>query len=482
MSAVETAPWVPRTESGPRLRHTAEGWWLERAGPVTPLAPLCGDVEVDVAVIGGGFSGLWTAWWLGAHEPGLRVAVLDSGLCGHGPSGRNGGFLNSYWYSAGNLVDRYGVAAAGAIARAGDEVVSGVVNWCKEQRVDADVRPVGHLVVSTAPAQDGTWSRAIEACRQLGAEDQYVALGPDRVQAICASPVFRGGALMRAAGTVDPARLALGLRERLVGRGTLVFERSAVRRLGSMPAGVELHTDGGRVRARSAVLTSGAAGAGAGPLRRRFTVASSHIALTEPVPDVLERVGWTGGEAISDARSYLHYFRPTDDGRILFGWAGGRMAYGARVHGRVEVDPEVIAATRRHLVRFFPDLEGRAVTHAWGGPIDVSPTHLPAFGTLPGGRVHYGVGYTGNGVGPSWLGGRILASLALDRRDEVTRLALVEPPPTRVPPEPFRFVGGSLIRRAFLRKEDAEERGQRADPLTALVADIPRRLGIHIGR
>lgn len=482
MSAVGTAPSAARARAEPRLRHTAEGWWLERAGPITPLAPLDGDVAVDVAVVGGGFSGLWTAWWLGVHDPGLRVAVLDSGLCGHGPSGRNGGFLNSYWYSAGNLVDRYGAAAAGDIARAGDEVVPGVVRWCEEQGVDADVRAVGHLVVSTAPAQDGAWSRAIDACRELGAADEYVALSPGRVQAICASPVFRGGALMRAAGTVDPARLALGLRERLVASGTLVFERSAVRRLTSTHGGVELRTDGGRVRAGAAVLTAGAAGAGAAPLQGRFTVASSHIVLTEPVPEVLERMGWTGGEAISDARSYLHYFRPTDDGRILFGWAGGRMAYGARLRGRIEVDPKVIARTRRDLVRFFPDLEGYAVTHAWGGPIDVSPTHLPAFGTLPGGRVHYGFGYTGNGVGPSWLGGRILASLALDRRDEVTRLALVEPPPARVPPEPFRFVGGSLIRRAFLRREAAEERGQQTDPVTALVTDIPRRLGVHIGR
>jgi glycine/D-amino acid oxidase-like deaminating enzyme len=213
-----------------------------------------------------------------------------------------------------------------------------------------------------------------------------------------------------------------------------------------------------------------------------MTVASSHIVLTEPVPDVLEELNWTRGEAVTDARAYLHYFRTTRDQRIVFGWAGGQMAYGARLGGRVEVDPRVAAQAHRDLVRFFPALAGRRLTHAWGGPIDVSPTHLPFFGTAPGGRVHYGAGYTGNGVGPSRLGGRILASLALDRRDDDSRLALVEPEPVRVPPEPLRYLGGQIIRRAFLRKEAREERGQAVDRLTTLLADVPRRIGVHVGR
>jgi glycine/D-amino acid oxidase-like deaminating enzyme len=172
--------------------------------------------------------------------------------------------------------------------------------------------------------------------------------------------------------------------------------------------------------------------------------------------------------------------RTTQDGRIAFGWGGGTMGFGARRSGRLELDRGVIDRTRASLLRFFPQLEGRRVTHAWGGPIDVSPTHLPIFGSR--GRVHHGFGFTGNGVGPTYLGGEILARLALDRRDERTALAIVEPGRKLFPPEPFRYVGGSVIRRALLRKDAAEDEGREPDAATAFIAALPRRLGLHLPR
>ena len=202
--------------------------------------------------------------------------------------------------------------------------------------------------------------------------------------------------------------------------------------------------------------------------------------LTEPVPDVLEELGWTGGEAVCDSRTMLHYLRATRDGRIAFGWGGGRMGYSGRRLERLELDRRVAEQVRVDLLRFFPQLRDRAVTHAWGGPIDVSPTHLPIFGSR--GAVHHGYGFTGNGVGPSYLGGEILARLALDRRDELTRLAIVEPDRKLFPPEPLRWAGGSLIRRALIRRDEAEDKGRSADPVTTLVASLPRRLGLHLPR
>ena len=172
--------------------------------------------------------------------------------------------------------------------------------------------------------------------------------------------------------------------------------------------------------------------------------------------------------------------RTTADGRIVFGWGGGTMGFGSRASERLELDADVVERTRESLVRFFPQLRERAVTHAWGGPIDVSPTHLPIFGSR--GRVHHGFGFTGNGVGPSYLGGEILARLALDRRDERTSLAIVEPDRKLFPPEPFRYVGGSLIRRALVRKDSAEDSGRRPGAMAALVAGLPRRLGLRLPR
>jgi glycine/D-amino acid oxidase-like deaminating enzyme len=211
-------------------------------------------------------------------------------------------------------------------------------------------------------------------------------------------------------------------------------------------------------------------------------VTSSHIVLTEPVPDVLEEVGWTGGECITDCRTMLHYFRTTPDGRIAFGFGGGRISFNGGLHGRVEVDPEVVAMAAERLRAYFPALEGREITHAWGGPIDVSPTHLPLVMPLRGGRAFVTAGYTGNGVGPANMVGRVMASLALDRRDEPSQLAIVDPSPHRVPPEPFHWIGGSLIRRGIMSKENAEANGHRPNLLATAIAKVPELIGFHIGR
>jgi glycine/D-amino acid oxidase-like deaminating enzyme len=239
-------------------------------------------------------------------------------------------------------------------------------------------------------------------------------------------------------------------------------------------------TPWGRVRAGHAVLAVNSATASFSGFRLAHAVASSHIVLTEPVPDVLEELGWTGGEPIADGRTLLHYFRTTRDGRIAFGWGGGRMGFGGRRLGMLEVDPRAARKARADLLRLFPQLAGRRITHAWGGPIDVSPTHLPIFGSR--GRVHHGFGFTGNGVGPSYLGGEILARLALDRRDELTRLALVDPERKLMPPEPVRWAGGTAIRAALVRADAAEDEGRRPGPVTRLVAGLPRRLGLRLPR
>ncbi len=289
---------------------------------------------------------------------------------------------------------------------------------------------------------------------------------------------------MPEAAAVQPARLALGLRASLLARGVAIHEHTRATRIGPEPgAGVVVETAAGaRVRARTAVLAINASAAAVRPMRSRLAVSSTHMIVTEPVADVLAELGWSGGECISTARRYLHYFRTTDDDRIAFGWGGGRLAYGARLGRRVELDPEIATRLRAEIVRFFPALRGRRIDAAWGGPVDVSPTHLPCIGSLAGGRIHYVVGFTGNGVGPAHLSGAILAALALDQRNQLTRLGLVEPRQPPVPPEPFRYLGGNLVRSALLHKEDREDVGRAGGALSELVIGIPGRLGIHVGR
>jgi glycine/D-amino acid oxidase-like deaminating enzyme len=387
------------------------------------------------------------------------------------------------WFSLPNMRGRWGDAGALAVARAAQAAATEIGEFCAEEEVDAWYTPGGYLQVSTAEAHDSKWAEALTACQELGVGDAIQPLTPAQVAERCASPAFRGGAFYPDAATVQPARLALGLRERLRERGVEVYERSSVTRLAGSSHGVEAHTAGGVVRARSAVLAVGAAAkAPGGPLRNSLTVASSHIVLTEPVPELLEEVGWTGGECITDSRALIDYFRTTPDGRIAFGWGGGRIAMGARLHGRSEIDAEVVSQAASHLWDYFPGLEGCAITHAWGGPIDASPTHLPLVLPLRGSRTFVAAGYTGNGVGPSHMVGRTLASLILDRRDDPSRLAFVDPSPPRMPPEPFHWLGGEAIRAGILRKENAELAGGTPDPISSLVSRIPQLIGFHIGR
>ncbi len=482
------------------MKHTRHGYWLEEAGDVTPVPELVGSVSADVVVVGGGYTGMWAAWQVKQLEPEASVVLLEGDVCGFGPSGRNGGFCNVMWFSLPNMRERWGDARGLAVAHAARDAIAGVESFCREQGVDAWFRRGGYLQVSTAPAHDGVWDEALAVCAELGDENAGQALGRVEVAERCASPAFRGGAFYPDAATVQPARLALGLRDRLLAAGVEIHERSPVRRLSAdwrfVPpiggktvqhraggGGMIAETEYGTVLAGAAIVAiGGAAKAPGAPLRDALTVTSSHIVLTEPVPELLEEIGWTGGECITDSRALIDYFRTTPDGRIAFGWGGGRITMGARMRGRSELDPEVISATAARLREYFPGLAGRRITHAWGGPIDASPTHLPIVMPLRGGSAFAAAGYTGNGVGPSHMVGRVLASLALDRRDDYSRLPFVDPAPQRVPPEPFHWLGGETIRRALVSKENAELSGRRPKPVTEVVTKIPKLIGFHIGR
>ena len=457
--------------------HDGHGWWLREAGGAEPVAPAAGDLEADVVIVGGGYAGMWTAWNL--LDQGAEVVLLEADVCGHGPSGRNGGFCETLWSNLPSLRERFGDERALAACEASSESVRAIGAWCEAEGVDAWFRQSGFVETSTSTAQDAVIEEILAAAAAV-APGKVEPLDAAAVQARCASPRFRRGLFVPDDATVHPARLALGLRRRLLERGAALHEGSRVRALRATgPRAVVAETDQARVRAGAAILTVNAATRAVKPLRGRLSVTSSHIVLTEPVPDVLEEIGWTGGESITDARTFLHYFRTTPDGRILFGWGGGRLAFGARLDGRIEVDAHVAGEVHRHLVDYFPALRGRAITHAWGGPIDVSPSHLPQIGTLEDGPVHYAFGFTGNGVGPSHLAGRVLAGLATGAGDRRLALDVAGSP---VPPEPLAWLGGMVVRGAFLRAERLQAEGRRPDPLTRAVCAAPRALGIHVSR
>jgi glycine/D-amino acid oxidase-like deaminating enzyme len=442
-------------------------WWLDEAPPDPEAPALAGDASADVAVVGAGYTGLWTALELKRRDPALRVTVLEAAHVGYGPSGRNGGFLETYWCALPRVRSRLGDVAALALARASEGVLPAV----EELGEDVWLRRGGMLEVSTTPAQDEAVEHAIRTAEELGV--------PERARPVEAgiSPAFRRGVRFPDAATVQPARLVRALRRAAVAAGVELYERSRV----TAVRDGEVATAHGRLRAREIVVATNAWMSGWGPVRGRLAPFGSYVVLTEPVPGLLAEIGWTGGEAIADGRMFLHYFRTTEDGRVLMGSGSGPIGRAGRVDGRFFDDAPTVARAEVGLRRLLPGLAAAKVERAWGGPIDVSSDQLPFFATVSGVRIHYGVGYSGNGVGPSWIGGKILASLVLGTDDEWSRLPLAGRTPPRLPPEPVGYLGGAAVRRAILAVEAADEQGRRAGLLARGVAALPGLLGMRVG-
>jgi len=431
--------------------------------------------------VGGGFTGLWTALALRERSPDVDVVLLEGDFCGAGPSGRNGGFLHGWWSSLGRLRGSFGDAGALDLARVSDRIIPAVRAFLDARGEDAWLRDGGLLEVAATAAQEAAVDDSVVTARELGVPEQAVPLDAEEVARHCRSPVFRRGVLFRDGATVQPARLVRALRAAAVDAGVLVHEQTPVTRVRPAGGGVEVVTASGTIRADAAVVAAGAWMSGWRPIANRVTNMGSWVVLTEPAPDALARIGWTGGEAITDGRTFLHYFRTTPDGRVLMGAGAGRLGYGGTVDARFFADAEAGRRAEAGLRRLLPGLSGARVERSWGGPIDVASDRLPFFGTVPGTRIHHGIGYTGNGVGPSWLGGRILARLALGVADELTALPLVNRNVRPLPPEPIKRLGGGLVRGAALRAEEAEQAGRSpALPLRAIAA-LPRLVGLRVG-
>ncbi len=450
------------------------------SGEVGPAPRLEGDAEADVAIIGGGYTGLWTALALKERDPTLRVAVLEKEIVGWGPSGRNGGFLHGYWPHLARLAAELGREQALELCRLAERIVPAVRAFAEARGEDVWLREGGYLRVSAAPAQDAVIERAIGTARRLGVEEECVALSSEEVAERVRSPRFRMGAYFRDGATVQPARLARALRRAALSAGVTLHERTRAGRLLGRGTPV-LETPGGALRANEVVVATNAWAAGWPPVARRLTNFGSYVVLTEPVPQLLEEIGWTGAESISDGRMFVHYFRTTSDGRVLMGSGSGPIGTRRVVDARFTHDRATAARAELGLRKLLPGLAEARITHAWGGPVDVSADRLPFFGTLPDRRVHYGVGYSGSGVGASWLGGQILASLVTRADDEYARSPLVTRPVPALPPEPVRSLGAALVRGAILACEEAEEDGAPGPPHTRLGAALPRLAGLRIG-
>lgn len=312
----------------------------------------------------------------------------------------------------------------------------------------------------------------VEFCASHGLGDRLVRLTAEEARAYADSPLFVGGFFDRDCATVQPARLARGLRRVALERGVHVFERTEALGIERRRPAI-VRTKHGAVRADHVVVTTGAWAAAWPEFRRSFGNIADFMIVTEPTPERLKEIGWTTHVGIADGRELLYYLRKTDDDRIAIGGGATGVLYGGRIGRRATHDRRVADVAARGLIRMFPQLEGVSFTHAWGGPIDHTASFLPFFETLPPGNVYAGLGFSGHGLAQTKVGGKVLASLALGVRDEWTLLPVVGPEIAKAPPEPLRF---PLVRLAAWGLESGdrrEESGRARGLVRTLVGNAP---------
>ncbi|MBA2643434.1 MAG: FAD-dependent oxidoreductase, partial [Actinobacteria bacterium] len=422
--------------------------WLEEALALSneeSCPPLQGEVRADVCIVGGGYAGLWTALRLLELEPSLEVAIVEADVCGGGASGRNGGFVLSWWAKIGTLVKLLGPEEGRRLASASADSVGEIGRFCEAHAIDAGYRADGWLWSATSPAQVGAWEETVSAAESLG-ESPFRPLGREEMERLSGSPVQLAGVFEETAASVQPALLARGLRRVALEHGVRIFEGSPMTALErSRPPRVR--TPSGAVVADTVILAMNAWIAQFRELRRSLVVIASDMVATEPIPERLMELGLASGLCVSDARLLVNYYRRTDDGRIAWGKGGGGLAFGGRVGTRFDGSSPRAKAVAADLRRIYPQLGDTRITHSWTGPIDRTPTALPYIGRLEGrDDLHYVYGFSGNGVGPAHLTARIVASRVLRRDDEWAATRLPERPSglfprSKVgafPPEPFR--------------------------------------------
>jgi glycine/D-amino acid oxidase-like deaminating enzyme len=423
---------------------------------------------------------MWAAYFAHERQPDARIVLLEQDICGGGPSGRNGGFVHGWWESLGYLEHRFGREAALEIAQEADEVVDGIGSWCAEHGVDAHYVKAGYLRINAFPNEPPDWDGAVARLRTAGVGEHLRPVEPDEVQRTCASPAFREGLLMPSAASIQPALLARGLRRVLLERGVRIFEGTHVESAWH-DGRVWLRTGGGTVSADHAVLAINAWASGWPDLSSRVLAWGSYMVVTEPIPDRLAELGWTGGELLSDSRFTISYFRTTRDGRIAFGGGVGSAGYGGWMDGTFTHDRRAVERVVANFDHLFPMLRDVRLEDAWGGPIDITGHRFPEIASDHTGHIHFAHGFAGNGAGPARLAGRILAALATGSDDPIARLPIVGRRQPLLPPEPIRFIGARMVREALIRADDALDAGRRPAWYLRLVAALPKLLGYRIG-
>jgi glycine/D-amino acid oxidase-like deaminating enzyme len=446
----------------PAVRALADArpvpYWTDRPDAPEPSDPLASGTHADLAIVGGGLTGLWAAIQAREEDPAADVVILEAARVGDGASGRNGGFLaasltHGLAHGARTWPDELDL-----LLRLGRDNLAAFAAFVRRHGIDADLQLCGKTTVAIRRHQVDALTAAYVLHRRH--DESVELLDADEMRADVASPTYLGGLRLRSSyGLVDPARLTWGLLRIARAMGIRVHEHSPVRGLERTRAGVRLHTSDGSVDARGAILATNAFPPPLRRLRAWVLPVYDHVLMTEPLSAAqLASLGWPERQGITDVGNRFHYYRLSADDRILWGGWDAVYHFGGRVDPSLEQRASSHRLLAQHFLATFPQLDGIRFSHRWGGAIDSTSRFTPAFGTALGGRVAYAVGYTGLGVGSSRFGARVALDLLAGRATERTALRMVRRRPLPFPPEPLRWLAVQVTAAAMDRQDREEGR------------------------
>jgi glycine/D-amino acid oxidase-like deaminating enzyme len=424
-------------------------YWLTQPGAPASTPPLDGVDTAELAVVGAGYSGLWTALIAKERDPRLDVVVIEAATAGWAASGRNGGFCSaSLTHGFGNGLSRF-PGELDTLLRLGRDNLDEIAATVARHGIDCDFRRSGELIVAT---DDWQWRELVEGHAAEAARGaDVVLLDRDAVRAEVDSPTYLGGVWDRTGcAMLDPARLAWGLRRACLSVGVRLYENSPVDRITPAPAGLELRTWRGRLTAGRVALATGAHGRLLKRLRQFVVPVYDYALMTEPLTAAqLASIGWRHRQGIGDAGNQFHYYRLTADNRILWGGYDAVYYRGGRIEPAYDQREDTFAVLADHFARTFPQLDEVRFSHKWGGAIDCCSRFSAFFGTAHGGRLAYAAGYTGLGVGATRFGAKVMLDLLGGTPTELTGLRMVRTKPVPFPPEPVRSAVIQLTRRSI---------------------------------
>ncbi|MDH5307221.1 MAG: FAD-binding oxidoreductase [Myxococcales bacterium] len=450
--------------------RTISFWHETLPDPIEPRAPLERDEQVDVAIVGAGYTGLWTAYYLKTLQPDLRVAVLEAQVAGYGASGRNGGWCEGFLAGLdGQLADTRERPQALALQRAMFDTVDEVGRVAAREGIECHYKKGGYLRLATSGPQLADLEESMRFYRELGfGDDVWRWLEREEIARRARVPGCRGALYSPHCAAIHPARLARGLAAAVERKGVALYERSPVLRIEARRA----VTPGGALRADVVVrAVEGYTPRLPGEKRTLIPLHSQMIA-TEPLSEALwKEIGLEERETFADSRRTVTYGQRTVDGRIAFG-GRGLYYYGSAIRDRFPADDPLFRRVHESLLSIFPVLADVRITHRWGGPLAVPRNWRPGVGVDRGRGFAWAGGYVGEGVGATNLAARTLADLILERDTECARLPWAGTSWPRWEPEPLRWLGVKGVRTVGESADAFEFRHDRTPRVRAAIFDF----------